>query len=542
MFEFSLKSLESKEPIKLTWELATRPEISYKMELSTNTEKICTAFFEVHFNTQQYWEYMQTLQTSLASLEISFNHEKESHINSYEILVEKEKKLQNEYEKKINSLLTKIERFKQLNHSILQEKKCIEEQVNHEREYVKNLENKLKETTLAYSEALQKAEDRDSSFVNRLSELIKENGELGQIVQKMKFDLQEKTNYVYMMEEQLKRKNECLCQELPAINSRADEFYMRIRKSQVISQKMITDLCKNPEQSIENINSIFYSFQEENSNLTKELQMILEKNTTLACEKKALKNENIEKNYRIKELETEISLYASHISFDQPTNPVNSSKIFQEISDNLHIETSLNINCLISLQNPLEELIKSQEQKLIVQEKTISELQEKINALEQENSKNLNEISQIKYKTIQDIKLERIKVDEIDLQLQKFCCENFIENPFVKMLNGVYMYNKKQVNLILKNNSLVCKYGVVTNTIEEFLHVDVKSKKTLHSVNVTNTEKVKNGGSYLPTTSPISKKKVNHNENENPAHEEKPKTYAKEKLFSPVRKHYKRIH
>ncbi|OMJ87072.1 hypothetical protein SteCoe_11315 [Stentor coeruleus] len=511
------------------------------MDISTNTDKICTAYFKVNFNTQQYWEYMQTLKSSLASLEISLNHEKESHVNSYEILIEKEKKLQNEYEKKINSLLTKIERFKQLNHSILQEKKCIEEQVNHERDYVKNLENKLKEATLSYSEALQKAEDRDSSFVCRLSELVRENSELNQTVHKMKFDIEEKNNYLYIIEEQLKRKNECLCQELPAMNKKADEFYTIIRKSQESSQKMITDLCKNPEQNIENINSAFNSFKEENSNLTKELQMLLEKNTALAIEKETLKNENLEKNSRIKELETEISLYASHISFDQPTNLANTSKIFQESSENLEIETSLNINCLISLQNPLEELIKSQEQKLIIQESTISELQEKIKCLEQENSKHLNEICQIKYKTIQDIKLERIKVDEVDLQLQKFCCDNFIENPFVKMLSGVYMYNKKQVSLLLKNNSLICKYGVVTNTIEEFLHVDVKTKKPLHAANATNSEKGKNIGSYLPTTSPISKKKVNHNENDLTI-EEKPKTYTKEKLFSPVRKHYKRMH
>lgn len=536
MFEFSLKSQEGNERISCNWEADNLSEGLYRLELFTGQERICSVLLEIQFKTQEYWEYIHNLHISLATLNIALDHEKASNAKMCEIFAEKDKKLQAEYEKKIEILSEKVERLKKVNTSMLQEKTCIEEMLNHERDYVKGFETKLKETTLSYTEALQKAEERDSCFVHRLSELMKENAELNQTIRQLKYDLQEKNDYLYNIEEDLRKKSESLDKELPYLDNKSEDFYQTLSISQEKCVNLINELLRNPEESIDNFaNSFYYIYQEENANLTKEIQALLDKNTSLSSEKEALKTDNLEKTSRIKELETEISMYTSQISFDQQINPINSSKIITESPNNLDILSEININPTNSLPNFTDETIKTQE-------KIISDLQVKIKQLEEENSKILSELSQIKYKTIQEIKLERIKVDEIDLQLQKFCCDHMIENPFVKMLNGIYMYNSKQMNLVLRNNSLVCKYGVVSTPIEEFLHVYTKSKKPLNTSNAPNIGQGKSEKSGLPTTSPKTRVKVAHGENENTAIEERPKSYVKEKLFSPVRKHYKRIH
>ena len=62
------------------------------------------------------------------------------------------------------------------------------------------------------------------------------------------------------------------------------------------------------------------------------------------------------------------------------------------------------------------------------------------------------------------------KLDEIDHQLEQYLFQQGIENLFVKMAHGVYLYGTKRVNISLKkDNRLICRTGGGYTPIDQFL-------------------------------------------------------------------------
>lgn len=110
----------------------------------------------------------------------------------------------------------------------------------------------------------------------------------------------------------------------------------------------------------------------------------------------------------------------------------------------------------------------TEENKEIVQE--CAELKKRIISLTKTIDVLEREITNIKCKNITAKKMEKIKLDEIDFSLEQYLCEQGIENLFVKMAHGVYLYGTKRVNISIKNdNRLICRTGGGYTPIDQFL-------------------------------------------------------------------------
>ena len=116
----------------------------------------------------------------------------------------------------------------------------------------------------------------------------------------------------------------------------------------------------------------------------------------------------------------------------------------------------------------VETEVISSENKEIIQE--CAELKKRIIALTKTVDVLEREITNIKCKNITERKIEKIKLDKIDFALEQYLCEQGIENLFVKMAHGVYLYGTKRVNIFIKNdNRLICRTGGGYTPIDQFL-------------------------------------------------------------------------
>ena len=110
----------------------------------------------------------------------------------------------------------------------------------------------------------------------------------------------------------------------------------------------------------------------------------------------------------------------------------------------------------------------SGENKEVIQE--CAELKKRILTLTKTVDVLEREITNVKCKNIQERKIEKIKLDKIDFALDQYLCEQGIENLFVKMAHGVYLYGTKRVNIFIKNdNRLICRTGGGYTPIDQFL-------------------------------------------------------------------------
>jgi hypothetical protein len=81
-----------------------------------------------------------------------------------------------------------------------------------------------------------------------------------------------------------------------------------------------------------------------------------------------------------------------------------------------------------------------------------------------------NEIMDLKCKSINARKIEKIRLDEIDSSLEEYLSSQCIENLFVKLAHGVYLYGTKKINITLKNDkTLICRIGGGYIPIDQFL-------------------------------------------------------------------------
>lgn len=109
-----------------------------------------------------------------------------------------------------------------------------------------------------------------------------------------------------------------------------------------------------------------------------------------------------------------------------------------------------------------------QENEEIVQES--SELKRRIIIMNKNIDMLEREIMDRKCQNISERKIEKIKLDEIDSILESYLSEQGIENLFVKMAHGVYLYGTKRVNIDTKNdNRLICRTGGGYMPIDQFL-------------------------------------------------------------------------
>lgn len=117
-------------------------------------------------------------------------------------------------------------------------------------------------------------------------------------------------------------------------------------------------------------------------------------------------------------------------------------------------------------ENLLVETLK--ETKEITQE--CSELKKRILDLSKNTDSLEREVTELKCKSITARKLEKLRLDEIDISLENYLSDQGIENLFIKLARGVYLYGTNKVSMSLKqDNTLLCRIGGGYSPIDQFL-------------------------------------------------------------------------
>lgn len=501
MFEIAVNHLQG--PFD-SYEVSYKSQNTFQLTLCSLDSPPSSFELSVALNNSKFWDEFQTLHSKLIQAQEAFAAFKQQKSLEETLQDQEQKKKHEVYQKNIEKFEIKIQRLQNLNKSLQQEKNCVEEMLTHEREYIKTLEGKIKENLLVHSENLKKAEERDSIFVNRLAEIMKENSDLQQKVQKLNFSLEETKNSVKYSETR-----GCAGCDISEKLVDSSDFYSIIRFSQENLEILYKNMSKANEELIGQANfTLNKALKSENDQLALELKNITDK---LQETEKELKE--------VSELKDKLLSEAT----EQDSKLSEKSKELDILYQKLKQDTMENTSLYDSLEIPPQSLNSS---KLSTENQDrLQDLEAKINHLESQNSKLSMEIFQLKSKTIQELKLERMKVDTLDLQIEKFCLENGFENLFIKIFSGLYLFGSKQVNISCEKDQIICRFGGFTTSISAFLRNE-SQKGVLVASNMN--EKI--------LQSPRLKKKSSMRENEAP--EDK----KKEKIFSPVRKQFKRIY
>ena len=316
-------------------------------------------------------------------------------------------------------------------------------------------------------------------------------------------------------------KNKILENEINEINLKNDEIIERIKNSEIqyikencLLQQKLTEtkeslnheLCQNNarEIMINGLSEKLNSIKNNEISLQKHLEIMTKQFTDSEQQRLSLQN-SLENNVCVKEyfISPEPNQETAEILEETAEILEETPEILEEapkLNNDLN-ETTINQTQYTVLEE--QALFQDNEIKCLLQEveakdKKISELCEKIQQLEEKNT-NLNnenqensqecselkqrilslikkneiferEITELKCKSITARKLEKIRLDDIDFSLENYLCEQGIENLFVKLSYGTYLYGCTKVNISLTiDNRLICKAGGGYIPIHQFL-------------------------------------------------------------------------
>ena len=477
---------------------------------------------------------------TISQLETSLESEKSFCSYSLQNFAEKEEEYLTKIEKITEKFEFQLEKQKSLNSDLAQEKNNLEEMISCEREYIQNLEKKINEVGLDYNKSLEKSEERDSDFVHRLSDIMKENTKLHQKNQKLRFKLQEKDNHILTLQEDFDKIKIEDFKEAYNVSESGNFFYGEILSSQKKIEELYQKIFKAEEGQKFFVNENVVTMTKGISELNKEISSLKEKTIDYEHQITSLKQENNLLQTELNTTAKKLSIAEEQVSaFQSKPKPEFTIESFKDTFDNTFDSENSSSVVLKTVKNK-ENLSTSENEKIKDLNKTIQGLNEKIALVQEEKQEVLLELSQIKCKLMQDIKLERIKIDEVDLLLEKFCFDHMIDNFFIKIFNGVYIYMSKQVSVSIKNGNLLCKHGGFSLTIDEFLKNELFIAKKKMQKNIQSALKSKKSErlNLSLNTSHSPKSSIKTSLDAEP-HDEKIRFY-KEKIYSPIRKQLSR--
>ena len=490
MFELSASTTEIPD---LLIQISPITAKSFKVLITKENIQPIQFQMQISLNKSHLWDQFQKTHSNLIRTETEYEEFKEKKILEAESASKESKSLISNLESKLENFQMKLERLQSLNKSLLNEKTCVEEMLAHERDYIQNLQIKIKENFESQSEALKKAEDRDSEFISRLTELMKENLELKQDIKQLRFSLEE------MKTQPHKNETKCFkCLEVDQEVACSRDFYNTINLSQENLEVLFKNMTRVNEETLSQINFLNFKVHEENEKLKIDLKALNEVNENIMSQLAFAAQEN--------ERLTQELLTKEKTKFDEPESF--HSKTTQDIENT---ETS----CINLTTLNMSSIIPEDSSKL--NEKT-QEINQKIQELEDLNNKLQIELCQIKSKTVQELKTERLKVEPLDLLLEKFCYENCHQNLFIKILSGTYLYGSKQVNVFIEKDQIFCRCGGFTASISNFLKSESSKSNVLTSLNFSQER---------PIFSPRLKSRKISRENEAPSSDENRKIKEK---------------
>ena len=420
---------------------------------------------------EDYLNKINELQTTIMELEYNLSREKEDYLNKinelqttimeleYNLCIEKEEKhkeienntktfynTQRENENIIEKLRNNAKKSCLVINDLTQQKNNYIELYKQESDKKKIIESKLQEFTLRYEEANERIQIYKLEYMN-------ENQRL---------------------QEELKIIKESLNNEIYQNNTKENlisELYNRVN---CIKDK------ENTEEELQNKLKILDKQLEVSEKQRKELQVALEKYEYIFLFPKDCEN-CLKLNKNIDELSNELINLKKELE---------ENKIIQimliDLKEHQLFQDNENKNLLQDIQvknDKIKELTENLQkyegiiEKLNIENKEIaeecSELKHRILNLTKNNEILEREITDIKCKNITARKLEKIRLDDIDFSLENYLSEQRIENLFVKLAHGVYLYGTKQVNISLRNdNRLICRIGGGYMPIDQFLKLN----------------------------------------------------------------------
>ena len=271
--------------------------------------------------------------------------------------------------------------------------------------------------------------------------------------------------------------NSQLQREISELRIQMDQVKLEntLKDRRIKELEMKTDIGKN-EQGFSN-SERFESLNSRLGEAQKQIKILMEldvldKESIKECDICKLKQMEIERcNDSIKELKIQLSNFKDQSGFIQY---LQEHSFTQDSEISRLQEDIIEKSCLISTlsqelsQEKSSKYVLQDENKEIVQE--CSELKQRILSLTRTTEILEREFTNLKCKNISARKVEKVKLDEIDHQLEQYLFQQGIENLFVKMAHGVYLYGTKRVNISLKkDNRLICRTGGGYTPIDQFL-------------------------------------------------------------------------
>lgn len=343
-----------------------------------------------------------------------------------EILKFKHQKLEEQQKIKVNLLLSVKE-------DLSRQKVSLDKLLQDERTYSEELENRIKIMNNQYSEVLHRSEESSTALIQKISTLASENQSLQMENMELNLKLKEKEALIFYLEENLNRikltNSDILIEEY---KKRAEELSKLYQKSEK-DRDYLQVILKNSTEVTDKITKSDPASQLEENNKT------------------LLKD--------IKDLQDELKFHKMQKSELKLENSILKEKNFQ-FKDPGQDYTNFN--------SKLEEL-ENENKKLMQELRTLEEQKEKLE----------KEMDEYKCKVMQSVRLERNHIDDTDLALEKYFIGQGLDNLFVKISTGLYVFGTKKVNISLKNEKIICRVAGCYYFIEEFLKLDQMEKKNL---------------------------------------------------------------
>lgn len=353
----------------------------------------------------------------------------------------------------------KIELLNSIKADLSKQKHSLEEMLAEERKYIESLENKIHDMNKDYADSMKRSQERDSQLMQKLNMIMKENTELQRVNCRLNNDDQEKENAIFYLKENLNK--------LKLVNSAsfAVEYKKRLDE--------ITELYYKSEKERDSLQLVIKGSDEV-------AEKIIKSSNSSSCHLEA-HNKALLKD--IKDLQDELKFYRlqhsqSKIEEETRNSQATSSEALQKKSEKVKtLKTTLQ-----SLQNDLlftrAELSSFKSQLSISKldldsaKTEICDFSKRISSLEGTKERLELELIQLKCSSLKSLKEEKLKLDDIDKMLNKYFSDQSLENLFVKISSGLYVYGTRKVNVMIKKGNLICKENGIYMFIDEFIKRD----------------------------------------------------------------------
>ena len=377
----------------------------------------------------------------------------------YTLGIEREEKLREiENTSKINGQIIELLKGKNSNlmkiiEELHQEKEKLLQDYVTEIEKNKSLENKLNITLETYDETVQSIQKDESELIEEnclIQEELKHTQELLNIKNSQNEVMDSMINQLLAKFETLQdneNNNQVLENRLEAVIRQLDSS----EKQRCLLQDIVKTIKEEAEKQQNLFQETVDRYKSEILNLTSA------KNTEIMCLEDDINRLKVTVNSNhnlITEIRERGHFQDNEIQCLGVELQVKNTSIC-DLTKNLQEKSNLFIEALKEKNEAIQEC---------------SELKQRILQLSKNNDILEREFTELKCKSITARKLEKIRIDEIDISLETYLSDQGIENLFVKLAHGVYLYGTKRVNISIKHdNRLICRIGGGYSPIDQFL-------------------------------------------------------------------------